>query len=93
VYSLIYFLTIGKGYLGRDSWAVIQDFNWREDYIQVKGDLSQYSLRSGSSYGYGSNDTAIVLSSDPNEVLAIALRVSTSNGSIALTTRDFKISA
>jgi Ca2+-binding RTX toxin-like protein len=82
----------GKGYLG-NGWAVIQDFNWREDYIQVKGDLSQYSLRSGSSYGYGSNDTAIVLSSDPNEVLAIALRVSTSNGSIALTTRDFKISA
>ena len=78
----------GKGYLG-NGWAVIQDFNWREDYIKVQGNLSQYSLRSGSSYGYGSNDTAIVLSSNPNEVLAIALGVSTSNGSIALTTRDF----
>jgi Ca2+-binding RTX toxin-like protein len=78
----------GKGYLG-NSWAVIEDFNWREDYIKVQGSLSQYDLRSGSAYGYSSNDTAIVLRNNPNEVLAIALNVSTANGSIQLSTRDF----
>ncbi|HIK32535.1 MAG TPA: calcium-binding protein [Oscillatoriales cyanobacterium M59_W2019_021] len=78
----------GKGYLGR-SWAVIADFNWREDYIKVQGSLSQYTLRSGSTYGYSSSDTALVLRSNPNEVLAILQGVSTSNGSIQLSTRDF----
>lgn len=78
----------GKGYLG-SSWAVIQDFNWHEDYIKVQGSLSQYQLRSGSQYGYSSNDTAIVLSSNPSEVLAVALGVSSSNGSIKLSSRDF----
>lgn len=78
----------GQGYLGY-SWAVIQDFNWHEDYIQVQGSLSQYQLRSGSQYGYSSNDTAIVLSSNPNEVLAVALGVSSYNDSIQLSTRDF----
>lgn len=78
----------GKGYLG-NSWAVIEDFNWREDYIKVQGSLSQYDFRSGSAYGYSSNDTAIVLKNNPNEVLAIALNVSTANGSIQLSTRDF----
>jgi Ca2+-binding RTX toxin-like protein len=78
----------GKGYLG-SGFAVIQDFNWREDYIKVQGNLSQYQLRSGSQSGYSSNDTAIVLSSNPNEVLAVALGVSSSNGSIQLSTRDF----
>lgn len=79
----------GKGYLG-SSWAVIQDFsNLQGDKIKVQGSLSQYQLRSGSQYGYSSNDTAIVLSSNPNEVLAVALGVSSSNGSIQLSTRDF----
>lgn len=79
----------GKGYLG-SSWAVIQDFSSGQgDKIKVQGSLSQYQLRSGSQSGYSSNDTAIVLSSNPNEVLAVALGVSSSNGSIQLSTRDF----
>ncbi|XWK89683.1 MAG: peptidoglycan DD-metalloendopeptidase family protein [Phormidium sp.] len=79
----------GKGYLG-NSWAVIQDFSKSQgDKIKVQGSLSQYQLRSGSLYGYSSNDTAIVLSSNTSEVLAVALGVSTSNGSIQLSTRDF----
>ena len=78
----------GKGYLG-NSWAVIEDFNWQEDYIKVQGNLSQYDFRSGSAYGYSSNDTAIVLKNNPNEVLAIALNVSTANNTIQLTSRDF----
>ncbi|MFB2876093.1 CHAP domain-containing protein [Floridanema aerugineum] len=79
----------GKGYLG-NSWAVIQDFSKSQaDKIKVQGSLSQYQLRSGSLYGYSSNDTAIVLSSNTSEVVAVALGVSTSNGSIQLSTRDF----
>jgi Ca2+-binding RTX toxin-like protein len=79
----------GKGYLG-NSWAVIQDFSKSQgDKIKVQGSLSQYQLRSGSQYGYSSNDTAIVLSSNSKEVLAVALGVSSSNGSIQLSTRDF----
>jgi len=79
----------GKGYLG-SSWAVIQDFSSGQgDKIKVQGSLSQYQLRSGNQFGYSSNDTAIVLSSNPNEVLAVALGVSSSNGSIQLSTRDF----
>lgn len=79
----------GKGYLG-SSWAVIQDFSsGQADKIKVQGSLSQYQLRSGNQFGYSSNDTAIVLSSNPNEVLGVALGVSSSNGSIQLSTRDF----
>jgi Ca2+-binding RTX toxin-like protein len=79
----------GKGYLG-SSWAVIQDFSSGQgDKIKVQGSLSQYQLRSGNQFGYSSNDTAIVLSSNPNEVLAVALGVSSSNGGIQLSTRDF----
>ncbi|WP_354634563.1 peptidoglycan DD-metalloendopeptidase family protein [Planktothricoides raciborskii] len=78
----------GKGYLG-SSWAVIEDFTKGQDRIKVQGSLSQYLLRSGSGYGYSSNDTAIVLKSNPNEVLAVALGVSTSNDTIQLSTRDF----
>jgi surface antigen len=78
----------GKGYLG-SSWVVIEDFTKGQDRIKVQGSLSQYQLRSGSGYGYSSNDTAIVLSSNPNEVLAVALGVSTSNDTIQRSTRDF----
>lgn len=80
----------GKGYEGTRDWAVIEDFSQSEgDKIKVQGSLSQYQLRSGDRYGYSSNDTAIVLSSNPSEVFAVALRVSSSKGSIQLSTRDF----
>lgn len=76
----------GKGYLG-GSWAVIQDFSVAQgDKIKVQGSLSQYQLRSGSTYGYASSDVAIVLSSKPSEVLAVALGA---NGSLQLSNRDF----
>lgn len=76
----------GKGYLGV-SWAVIQDFSVAQgDKIKVQGSLSQYQLRSGSLYGYASSDVAIVLSSKPSEVLAVALGA---NGSLQLSSRDF----
>lgn len=78
----------GKGYLG-SGLAVIQDFDRYADYIKVQGILSQYTLRGGNFHGYSSNDTAIVLSSNPNEVLAVALGVTPANGSIQLSTRDF----
>lgn len=69
---------------------MIQDFSsGQADKIKVQGSLSQYQLRSGNQFGYSSNDTAIVLSSNPNEVLAVALGVSSSNGGIQLSTRDF----
>lgn len=77
----------GKGYLG-SSWAIIEDFNWLEDNIKVHGTLDQYQLVSGSQYDYSANDTAIVLSGT-NEVLAVALGVSSLNGSIQLSERDF----
>lgn len=64
----------GNGYLGR-SWAIIKDFNWREgDKIKLHNygnGAGDYRLELGSNYGYDRNDTAIVLNSNPNEVLAI----------------------
>ncbi|MCT7957310.1 CHAP domain-containing protein [Laspinema palackyanum] len=78
----------GKGYIG-SSWAVIEDFTSEQgDKIKVQGSTNQYVLHSGSSYGYSDNDTAIVLSSNTNEVLAIALGVSASSGAIQIS-RDF----
>gem|GEM_PF-5626712 len=83
----------GQGYLGK-SWAVIQDFNWREDHhITVKGSLGQYSLKPGNSYGYNSSDMAIVSSSNTSEVYAIVINGNTidssGNKNLLLTTRDF----
>ncbi|MEW6492835.1 MAG: hypothetical protein AB1589_10045 [Cyanobacteriota bacterium] len=64
----------GNGYLGT-SWAVITDFNWREgDKIKLHNygsGANDYLLKYGTDYGYDSDDTAIVLKSNPNEVLAI----------------------
>ncbi|WP_254174834.1 calcium-binding protein [Planktothrix pseudagardhii] len=86
----------GKGYLG-NSWAVIQDFNWREDYIKVQGSLNQYSLLPGNvnGYGYSPSDMAIVSSSNSSEVYAIVINGNLndpSNGNLKnlqLSTRDF----
>lgn len=78
----------GKGYLG-NSYAVIEDFNWRDDIIKIQGSLSQYALKPGNLYGFSANDTAIVLSSNNSEVLAIARNVSTANGTIRYSSSDF----
>ncbi|CAD5954749.1 Iron-regulated protein FrpA [Planktothrix tepida] len=78
----------GKGYLG-NGHAVIEDFNWRDDYIKIQGSLSQYALKPGNLYGYSANDTAIVLSSNNSEVLAIARNVSTANSTIRYSSSDF----
>lgn len=79
----------GKGYIG-GSWGVIQDFSSAQgDKIKVQGSLSQYELRPGNQYGYSANDTAIVLKSNPREVFAVSLNVSTRNNTIQLSTRDF----
>lgn len=78
----------GKGYLG-NSYAVIEDFNWRDDIIKIQGSLSQYALKPGNLYGFSANDTAIVLSSNNSEVLAIARNVSTANSTIRYSSSDF----
>jgi Ca2+-binding RTX toxin-like protein len=78
----------GKGYLG-NSYAVIEDFNWRDDIIKIQGSLSQYALKPGNLYGFSASDTAIVLSSNNSEVLAIARNVSTANGTIRYSSSDF----
>ena len=74
----------GKGYLG-SSWAVIEDFR-DGDKIKVQGSLSQYALKPGNWYGYSSRDTAIVLSDNSSEVLAIARNASSS---LQLSSSDF----
>jgi RTX calcium-binding nonapeptide repeat (4 copies) len=84
---------LGEGWFDRyigEGFAIIEDFNHREDYIKVSQELSNYALRSGSEVGYSPTDTAVVLSSNPDEVLAIVRNVSPSNDSIQLSTRDFK---
>ena len=78
----------GKGYLG-NSYAVIEDFKWQDDYIKIQGSLSQYALKPGNLYGFSANDTAIVLSSNNSEVLAIARNVSTANSTIRYSSSDF----
>jgi Ca2+-binding RTX toxin-like protein len=78
----------GKGYLG-NSYAVIEDFNWRDDIIKIQGSLSQYALKPGNLYGFSASDTAIVLSSNNSEVLAIARNVSTANSTIRYSSYDF----
>lgn len=50
-------------YQGND-YARITDFNWRDDYIQVKGVSSQYSLQSGNWFGGSALDTAIYFGND-----------------------------
>ena len=78
----------GKGYLG-NSYAVIEDFKWQDDIIKIQGSLSQYALKPGNLYGFSANDTAIVLSSNNSEVLAIARNVSTANSTIRYSSSDF----
>lgn len=50
-------------YQGND-YARITDFDWRNDYIQVKGTSRQYSLQSGNWFGSSALDTAIFFGSD-----------------------------
>lgn len=47
-----------------DGYALITDFNWEYDYIQVNGVSSQYSLEIGNWLGNSAQDTAILFESD-----------------------------
>ena len=47
-----------------DEYAVITDFNWQYDYIQVEGTRSQYSLGTGNWFGNSAQDTAIFFGND-----------------------------
>lgn len=84
---------LGEGWFDRyigDDYAIVADFNWQEDYIEVAQELSHYALRPGSDFGYSPNDTALVLNSNPDDILAIVQNVVPANDSIQLSTRDFK---
>jgi Ca2+-binding RTX toxin-like protein len=71
----------GVSYLGTGN-AVIADFNYREDYIVVKGSTSQYRLVTGNWGGGSLRDTCLYYGND-----AIALILDTTNVNFA---RDFK---
>ncbi|WP_414624059.1 M10 family metallopeptidase C-terminal domain-containing protein [Calothrix sp. CCY 0018] len=47
-----------------DEYAIITDFNWEYDYIQVNGTTSQYSLGTGNWVGSSAQDTAIFYGND-----------------------------
>ncbi|MGB3654572.1 MAG: M10 family metallopeptidase C-terminal domain-containing protein [Rivularia sp. (in: cyanobacteria)] len=47
-----------------DEYAIITDFNWQYDYIQVQGSSSQYSLETGDWFGSYALDTAIFFGND-----------------------------
>lgn len=71
----------GISYLGGGN-AVITDFNYVNDYIQVRGSASQYQLITGNWGGTSARDTCLYYGNDP-----IALILDTTNVSF---TRDFK---
>ena len=50
-------------YQGND-YAIITDFNWEHDYVQVRGVASQYSLGVGNWTGSTERDTAIYFDND-----------------------------
>jgi serralysin len=47
-----------------DEYAVITDFDWQYDYIQVSGTSNQYSLGTGNWFGNSAEDTAIFFGND-----------------------------
>ena len=47
-----------------DEYAIITDFNWQYDYIQVSGTSSQYSLETANWFGSSAEDTAIFFGND-----------------------------
>ncbi|BAY81507.1 metalloprotease [Calothrix parasitica NIES-267] len=47
-----------------DGYAMISDFNWEYDYIQVSGSSNQYSLETGNWTGGSALDTAIYFDND-----------------------------
>lgn len=53
----------GAFYQG-DEFAIITDFNWEYDYIQVSGITNQYSLATGDWAGSSALDTAIFYEND-----------------------------
>jgi hypothetical protein len=59
-----------------DGFARITDFDWRYDYIQVRGTSSQYSLQSGNWFGNAALDTAIFFGNDAIGVVQDSTNVS-----------------
>lgn len=53
-----------KSYYRGEGFAIISDFNYREDFIAVKGNLSKYQLVKGNWLGSAAKDTAIFLGGD-----------------------------
>lgn len=59
-----------------DGYARITDFDWRNDYIQVRGTSNQYSLQSGNWFGSAALDTAIFFGNDAIGVVQDSTNVS-----------------
>ncbi|PPS45629.1 M10 family metallopeptidase C-terminal domain-containing protein [Chroococcidiopsis sp. TS-821] len=59
-----------------DGYALITDFDWQYDYIQVRGTSNQYSLQSGNWFGSAAPDTAIFFGNDAIGVVQDSTNVS-----------------
>ena len=59
-----------------DGYASITDFNYIDDYIQVKGTSSQYSLQEGNWIGGSAQDTAIFYGNDAVGIIQDNINVS-----------------
>jgi serralysin len=59
-----------------DGYARITDFDWRYDYIQVRGTSNQYLLQSGNWFGSAALDTAIFFGNDAIGVVQDSTNVS-----------------